>query len=117
MAGHLGGKTTIGRLRHRVEIQVPSETLSDFRQPVQGWATDATAWARVEPLKGDEVMQGDKVQAGVTHKVTMRHRTDLTAKKRLRWAGSAGTLVLNIVAVLPMVGDANWIEVWCKREA
>lgn len=46
----------------------------------------------------------------------MRHRDGVTAKKRLVWLHDGSNRVLNIVAVFPMTGDANWIEVWCRIE-
>lgn len=115
MAGSLGGKSTVGTLRHRCRIEAATETLSEFREPVQAWATDAAlVWCEVRPVRGDEVMQAGRVQADVTHTVVMRHRDGLTAKQRLVWLDTGD--VLNVVSVKPMVGCANWLEVWCRCE-
>ena len=61
-----------GKLRHRVELQKASFIVDDLGYHLEEWETVATAWAAIEPLKGEEHWQAASVQATTTHRVTMR---------------------------------------------
>ncbi|MGD9879023.1 MAG: phage head closure protein [Hyphomicrobiaceae bacterium] len=88
-----------GSLRERVTIE--QEVPVDDGMGGQGkpeWSEIAhvpTVWARVMPIRGSERVQAMQLEAAVSHEVTIRYRTDLTAKHRLLWGSSA----LNIRAV------------------
>ncbi len=113
MPGSLGGKTTVGKLRQRVRIEAAGETLDDYRAPVQTWAEEATVWADVTLVKGDEIEQAGRVQEVSTYSVVTRYRPGLTSKKRLVWLITE-PLTLNIVTVLPMEGNRNFVECFCR---
>ena len=119
--GPLGGRRTIGRLRHRVTIQSPSADANAYgeRMP-QTWADVATAWARVEPFNGNSPFLGGQVQPVATHKVTLRRREDVTTKDRVLWLdvkdADGSPLALNVVAVLPGQGEENVVELVCMRQ-
>jgi SPP1 family predicted phage head-tail adaptor len=111
-------RKTIGRLRHRVKIQVLDESTRDASgQVVPLWVDAATVWATVDPLSGKEIFASSQVQANVSHRVVTRALASfsLTPKNRLIWLTNANQ-VLNVVAVLPTVGTANSLEIWCLRE-
>lgn len=121
MPGPLGGKTTIGRMRHRLRIEkLPDAGLrerSKYGNEKGLWSEyKAAVWGEVLALSGRELFSSGQVQAEVSHKVTMRHRTDLAAIDRLVWLDGGGNAVLNIVAILPSEGRANCIDVWCLQE-
>lgn len=115
MAGQLGARTTIGKLRQRVKIQTSAETRDEFKGRVTVWTDVATVRAEVVPTGGREMFRSGGVQAQATHRVRMRHRSVLTPKHRLVWLDTG--LVLNVVACPPVVGTANLLEVWCVQEA
>lgn len=118
MAGPLGKKSSIGRLRNRVRIESPAEPAdrSRFGDEQQAWETAAAlVFCEVRAVSGRDLFASGQVQTEVSHRVTMRHRTDLTAKDRLVWLDGSDA-VLNIVAVLPAVGAANLLDVWCLME-
>lgn len=114
MAGQLGPRTTIGRLRHRLVLERSQETLDRFRGTVRAWVTVASVRAEVVPIGGREMFANGVTQAQATHRVRMRYRRDIVPKMRFRWL-DVGT-VLNIVACPPSVGTANLIEVTCLAE-
>ena len=60
------------------------------------WATAATRWAGISPLKVEERFKGDRTGAVATHKVTMRWYDGLTETMRLLF----GTRAFNIVEIL-----------------
>ena len=109
---------TVGKMRHRVKIQVLDEAnRDDSRAVVPRWTDVATVWASVEPVAGKEMFANGQVQANVTHRVLIRHREGVTAKNRLIWLTSKpANMVLNIVAAPPDVGTGNSIELMCVCE-
>jgi SPP1 family predicted phage head-tail adaptor len=77
-----------GQLRHRVTIERPTRT----EHPATGerllaWQDVATVWAGVRPLTAREAAANAQTQANVTHEVTMRYTSALTADCRLRFGG------------------------------
>jgi SPP1 family predicted phage head-tail adaptor len=114
MAGQLGPKTSIGKLRHRVRVERLIETLNEFRGLEKVWTPVGTDRAEVVPVGGREVFQNGTTQAQATHKVRMRYRSDLAPKMRLVWLDTGA--VLNIVSCPPSVGSANLIELLCVAE-
>lgn len=74
-----------GDLRHRVTIQQETNTPDSRGGNAVSWAaiTNGTCWASVEPMKAYERFQHAQIQHAVTHKVTVRHRTDITAGMRV----------------------------------
>ena len=86
-----------GKLRKRVAIQSRTDSVSDETMaPTQTWTTVATVWASVEPLSGQEGIQANQLNAELSHRVTIRYYSGLTAAYRILW----GTRVLRIVSVL-----------------
>lgn len=116
MAGPLGKKSSIGKLRNRCRIESATPTRSRFGDEQQAWSTTvALVFCEVLAASGRESFVSGQVQAEVSHRVRMRHRTDLTETQRLIWI-DGGNAVLNVVAVLPSVGESNMLEVLCLQE-
>jgi SPP1 family predicted phage head-tail adaptor len=78
-----------GKLRHRLAIMRPSEGADSFGQPQKTYGLTATVWGSVEPLSGRELFTAQQVAARVTHKITIRGRTELTPKDRVQHRGRA----------------------------
>jgi SPP1 family predicted phage head-tail adaptor len=79
-----------GKLRHRVALQQQVET----QDPVTGevavtWQTQAEVWGAVEPLSAREFIAAQSTQSQVTTRVTIRQRSDVTAKWRVLHRGRA----------------------------
>jgi SPP1 family predicted phage head-tail adaptor len=105
-------KKRVGKLRHRVTFQLPTEATADTAgQPVQAWADVATVWASVEPTGGREYFLGDQNRAVVTHVVQARRNTAFTPKGRFAY----GARVLNVVAVLPDDTATGRVNVLCAE--
>lgn len=120
MAGPIRRKP-IGKLRHRcrIESRPTTPTRDEFGAEIETWQAESVVWCAVDPRPTDtrESRAGSSQQADCTHAVVMRHRAGMTAKKRLVWLQSGGVeTVMNVVAVGPMEGAENWLEVLCKSE-
>ena len=75
-----------GRLRHRVTIQRGTPGRDGFGTEVLAWSTVATVWAEVRSNSGHEQVQpNEQIFSNLTHQVTLRYRTGLSAKMRLLW--------------------------------
>lgn len=104
----------IGPMRERVTLQSATRTADAGGGAAVTWsplAHGATVWARVTPLSGSEALQAMRLQARVTHLVTMRWRDDVTAAMRLVW----GARVLNIRAVTNPDERRRYLELLCEE--
>ncbi len=104
----------IGRLRERVTVQRAARDADAGGGAVVTWTPLAhapTVWARIEPLSGAEALQAMKLQARVTHRVTLRWRDDVTAAMRL----VCGARTLNIRAVTNPDERRRYLELLCEE--
>lgn len=96
-----------GNLRHRMTIQVKTETDDGMggkvvSYPEKDWTE---VWASVVPLRGTELIESMKLDGKVTHKMEMRYRRQLYSLiapspvvKRLYW--EKRDRYFNIVSVI-----------------
>ena len=85
----------IGLLRERVRIQQETEVSDGGGGYTVGWeniSENPEVSARIEPLRGFEKLQATGLQGQVTHRVTLRYRTDVNVGNRFLW----GTTPLNV---------------------
>lgn len=67
-----------GMLRDRVIVQQQVAGQDDFGAPISTWDNEATVWAYVEPLRGNELFAAQQVQGAADIRVTMRGRGNET---------------------------------------
>jgi SPP1 family predicted phage head-tail adaptor len=77
-----------GRLRYRLEVQRPVESRDDQGGVVQSWSTVHTVWGDLEPLRAKELLEAAKIEARLSHRLTLRHYPGLAPTWRLRLAGT-----------------------------
>ncbi len=78
----------IGRLDRRIVIEVNTPTRSTSGEEVDSWATFATVWAAVVPIRGKEFFDAAAVQSEIDTKFRIRWRDDLTTKMRISYDGN-----------------------------
>ena len=93
-----------GRLRERVTIE------GEVRKPngqggfTTGWATVARSVpAEIIGLTGDEALRLGVERSASQYRVTMRRRSDVSPKNRLKWKGQ----IMAIRSVVPDARDPN----------
>lgn len=78
----------IGEMRRRVTIQTLSRSSDSMGGYTETWTNTATVWAKIEPLKGMEMLEAMKLEAPLTHRVFMRWRSGVTTDNcRLVYSG------------------------------
>lgn len=97
-------------LRHRVTIQQRS-VVADGPDKTVSWTTRAEVWANVLPLSGSEAMTAAQLTAGLTTGVTIRHRTDVSAKDRILF----GSRVLQIESYEDPDGKKRFLRLLCSE--
>ena len=76
-----------GRLNARITIEQPTDTQNAVGDTVQTWAVLDTVAAEYVPLRGQEAVVADAMQASITCKFRIRWRDDVTAIMRIKWDG------------------------------
>lgn len=71
-----------GKLRYRITIQ--NYTITNTQGEIaKTWATFATVWADIEPLKGREYFESAIEEAEVSAKITMRYKSGVKPQMRV----------------------------------
>ncbi|MBX3519042.1 MAG: phage head closure protein [Xanthobacteraceae bacterium] len=74
--------TAISDFRHRVTLQAADEVEDGAGGVTRTWQPLAEIWVAIEPVSlGDQVI-ADKRLGVVTHRIRLRHRTDITLAHR-----------------------------------
>lgn len=101
----------IAKLRHRLTIQ--SLILSDdgYGGSDEVVSDVATVWGSIDPVKGGEYYKAQQVNSEVTHKATIRYRSDITAAMRISFGGRT----FEILAVMDPEERHEILELLCKE--
>ncbi len=77
----------IGDLRERVALQRFETIETDMGGFIEEWVTQATVFARIEPIKSTEEVIGAGIRATEAVLVHIRHREDVATDWRILWQG------------------------------
>ncbi|CAB3681775.1 hypothetical protein R8871_02552 [Paraburkholderia graminis C4D1M] len=112
-----------GPLNQRITIQRPIVTVdADSGEPVvTGWENlpvDAEVWAAIETLKGMEYLASAEFRAGVTTRIRVRWRDDLTSAMRVVFRLMRGDTVVretvyDVQSVLPQYQSMSEVYLMC----
>ena len=75
------------RMRERVVIKANTYAKDDLGANIPTVTTLATVWARVQPLRGNELKDIGRLAGKQLYLVVIRHRTDLTTDNFITWDG------------------------------
>lgn len=103
----------IGRLRHRLALEVLSTSADGGGGVVDEWSTVATVWAALSPTNGFEESRGAKPEAQMGQKILMRYRADLLPTMRFR----KGTRIFVIQSIQNVEERDAYQEVRCVERA
>lgn len=86
-----------GRLNRRIELQEPTPTQDEFGGDIEGFTTVATVWASIDVPRSQssaEIFVSDKVTSQITHDITIRYRSDITALWQLKLGSRQWRIIL-----------------------
>lgn len=103
-----------GALRQRIWIQKPgAATQNSHGEETTPYVDEVEVWMSLEPLTGREYFAAETRQSEVTHKATMRYRSGMNTKKRLR----LGTRLFDIQAVMDTTERHRELQLMCVERA
>ncbi len=102
---------TLGALRARIIIERENPAGHDGGSYDPNWTQVANLWAQIEPVTGRVVRQGERRESHVTHRITLRYRTDISAGMRIVW----GTKLLTIQAVLDLGARHRFLQLLAQE--
>lgn len=100
-----------GLLRHWITIQQTSDPENQWGEITDGWTTFAQVWAWVRPLRGEELVKAQQIQATVTDGVRLRHQDGVKPKMRILF----GSRVLGILSVINVAERNFQLELLCRE--
>ena len=101
-------------LRHVVVIQAENPATDAGGGQTDPWAsptTFATVRACIKPLRGGERLRAMQLEDSVTHRFTMRWRSGVTAKHRLKF----GARLFNCRSVINVDEKSKWLEIMAEE--
>lgn len=104
----------IGKLRHRITFQKETRVDDGGGGSASTWGDisgTATVWASVEPLSGREVLFGQQLQASVTHRIKLRHKSDISEAMRIKF----GSRFFNIRSIRHIEERDRWTEIMAEE--
>jgi len=101
--------TRIGQLRHWVTIETPVRSADGGGGADTVWQAVDVVWANVAPLSGAEPVEAEKLEARLTHRITLRWRGDVTAIMRMTMAGR----IFAIESATDIDERRRWLECLC----
>ena len=75
----------LGKMRHRINIQTLSRSADTLGGNSHSFSTTVTVWGMIEPLVGNERVEGGQIENRQRFKFTMRHNSNLTTDDRLNY--------------------------------
>ncbi len=109
----------LGELDERVTVKNSTETHDANNEPTQTWANYMHAWAKVEPLRGSEVLDRGVRNPEASYRVFVLHHADklVTVGMRVFWTPrrerDATEQTLDIVYVRRVTGKRRFVEILC----
>jgi SPP1 family predicted phage head-tail adaptor len=104
---------TVGELRHPVILQDRSQAADGGTGIAEAFVPVAEAWARIEPIFGGRVIEGQQVEAVATHNITVRHVAGYTAIDHVKMVDSGR--LFRVRSILNPGERDRWLELLCEE--
>lgn len=101
----------IGSLNKRLELQSATQTSDGMGGFTEVWATVVTVWGAVWPVSASEQVQSMQTTMTISHKLRIRHRSDLLPSWRIKF----GTRYFNIISIINPNEKGRWLDILCKE--
>ncbi len=101
----------IGKLRHYIQIQSSANAQDDYGEENKVWAIEESVFASVQPLRGQELLEFQQINAELTHRIIIRHTINATVAKRIKF----GVRIFDINVVRNIDERNTMQELLCKE--
>jgi SPP1 family predicted phage head-tail adaptor len=101
----------IGEMRERVVLQSPTLTSDSRGGASESWSTVATVWAKIEPKSASQVLFSQQLQHRITHKFTIRYRSDVLST----WRITFDSRTFHIQGVRDLMERGRYLEIDCEE--
>lgn len=106
-----------GLLRHRIVWEKKDPvTQNATGEEVETYTDEGPFWARVQPLRGDERFDAQKLDAHATTRITVRGGRDFSIKDRLRFLKSPSITIRYEILHIQHVEERDAVTVLTCRE-
>ncbi len=101
-----------GKLRHRVTINQKATTRDAAGAEIEAWTTFDVVWGSVEPMRGQEYLEANRIGAAVDTRIRIRYLSGVLPSMQVVF----GAHTYNIVSVIN-VGERNIeMQLMCKEK-
>lgn len=106
-----------GRLSRKITVQSVSRSANAFGEMEETWsdASPANAWAEIRPVTAREYIAGKGVVGEVTHRITLRYRSDIDQDSRILYVDSGRTRYFEIVGLIDIMERHEVLEIVAKE--
>ena len=73
----------IGKLRHRLILQSPTQTQGATGEVTVTYATDSTVWGSLRPLTGKESVAANQIGEEITYRAIIRYYSSIASEWRI----------------------------------
>lgn len=97
----------LGSMRHRIDVQNPSNVRDELGGSDSSFTTATSVWANIQEKDGKEDFARGKVNTTYTHSMTCRYTPSLNERSRIRY----GNRFFNVKSVTNPDGREKFMEV------
>lgn len=107
--------TGLADLRHRMRLEAPVDVDDGAGGSERNWTAVAMLWARLEALEARERVTAGRIEAAVSHRLTIRRRQDLS--HQMRFVLDARTFEIRGIADDGISGFSGFVTCFCEEIA
>ena len=96
------------RLRHRIALQRRTAAIGRFGGEINEWEEVGTVFARVQVLKGRELLVAKQQKSEIVAVIRIRHRADVSGE----WRCLHGGKVYIFDSVIDPDGRGHWLDIF-----
>ena len=73
----------IGKLRHRLTLKSPTQTVETDGTPTVSYSTSTTVWGSLRPLSGKEISAAEQISEEVNYRSIIRYNSSIQSEWRV----------------------------------
>ncbi len=102
----------IGRTNKRITFCRYEEKENDLSQMEQALTEVKTVWASVEPTRGREYQEAQRIRPELTYKITTRYHKEVTPDMFIKWKDR----YFNIISAINVREKNEMLEIICTEK-